>query len=138
MATAKFWFFDCGVVRQLRGGGRVRAPSLEIGHAFEVWVGHELKTWSDYAGGAELCYRRAQSGHEVDFVLGGETAIEVKAARSVNSRHLAGLSAMKEEELLRRFLVVSLEPRRRVVDGIEVLPWREFVDELWSGRLVQG
>lgn len=139
VATAKFWFFDWGVVRHLRGTGKVRAPSPEFGHAFEAWVGHELKTWCDYrGGGASLCYWRSRSGHEVDFVVGDESAVEVKSSANVTDRHLAGIAALKEEGLLKRHIVVCRETRRRVVDGIEILPWRAFMDELWSDRLVRG
>lgn len=138
-ATAKFQFFDWGVVRHLRGTGHVRSPSPEFGHAFESWVGHELKTWCDYRGqGAELCFWRCRAGHEVDFVLGDEVAIEVKASDNVTARHVAGLGALREEALLRRHVVVCQEARRRVVDGVEVLPWREFMDELWDDRMLGG
>lgn len=139
VATAKFWFFDQGVVRHLRGTGKVRAPSPEFGHAFEAWIGHELKTWCDYRGkGASLCFWRSHSGHEVDFVVGDEVAVEVKASANVTDRHLAGIAALKEEGLLKRHVVVCRETRRRVVDGLEILPWRAFMDELWSDRLVRG
>ena len=136
VATAKFWFFDWGVVRQLRGTGRVAMPSPEFGHAFEAWIGHELKTWCDYRGqGAELCYWRSRSGHEVDFIVADEVAIEVKATTNVTARHLAGLQALREEALLKRYLLVCHEQRRRIVDGIEILPWRAFAAELWSNGL---
>lgn len=137
VATSKFWFFDWGVVRRLRGTGRVASPSPEFGHAFEAWIGHELKTWCDYRGkGAELCYWRSRGGHEVDFVVGDEVAVEVKATTNVTERHLAGLMALREEGLLKRYVLVCQETRRRVVDGIEILPWRAFADELWGDRLV--
>lgn len=136
VATAKFWFFDWGVVRKLRGTGRVAHPSPEFGHAFEAWIGHELKTWCDYRGqGAELCYWRSRSGHEVDFVVADEVAVEVKATTNVTARHLTGLQALREEGLLKRYVLVCQERRRRIVDGIEILPWRVFAEELWSEGL---
>lgn len=139
VATPKFWFFDWGVVRHLRGTGRVKAPSPEFGHAFEAWIGHELKTWCDYRGnGAELCFWRSRTGHEVDFVVGDQVAVEVKATTNVTERHVAGLAALREEGLLKRYVVVCQETRRRTADGIEILPWRAFADELWDGRLVRG
>lgn len=139
VATAKFMFFDGGVVRHLRGTGRVRSPSPEFGHAFEGWVGHELKSWCDYRGkGAGLCYWRSRAGHEVDFVVGDEVAVEVKATANVTDRHLTGITALQEEKLLKRHVVVCQETRRRVVSGIEIWPWRAFADELWSDHLVRG
>ncbi len=139
VATSKFCFFDWGVVRHLRGTGRVKSPSPEFGHAFEAWIGHEVKTWCDYRGqGRALSYWRSRGGHEVDFVVGDEVAIEVKAATNVSDRHLAGLVALREEALLKRYVVVCQETRRRVVHGIEILPWRAFAEELWSDRLARG
>lgn len=135
VATAKFYLFDPGVVRCLRGTSGVRAPSPEYGHAFETWVCHELKTWADYHRGVELCHWRTPTGHEVDFVLGGQTAIAVKATANVQDRHVRGLLALAEERLLRRHIVVCLEERLRKAGGIEVMPWQAFVSELWSGRL---
>jgi|JRYL01.1.fsa_nt_gb predicted AAA+ superfamily ATPase len=139
VATAKFQFFDWGVVRHLRGTGRVRMPSPEFGHAFEAWVGHELKTWCDYrGGGAQLAYWRTQRGDEVDYVIGDRVAVEVKATENVTDRHLAGLFALREENLLDRHLLVCREPRRRTVRGVEVVPWPEFMAELWSDRLLRS
>lgn len=139
VATSKFQFFDHGVARQLRGTGRVQPQSPEYGHAFESWIGHELKSWCDYRGkGASLCFWRARSGHEVDFVLADEVAVEAKASANVTDRHLAGLAALKDEGLLKRHVVVCQETRPRVVDGIEILPWREFMAELWGDRLVSA
>lgn len=139
VATPKFQFFDWGVVRQLRGLGRVKSPSPEFGHAFEAWIGHELKTWCDYRGqGADLCFWRSRTGFEVDFIVGGAVAVETKASANITERHLAGLAALKEEALLARYIVVCQEARRRTVDGVEILPWREFADELWSDRLLRA
>lgn len=70
--------------------------------------------------------------------LGDEVAVEVKATANVTDRHLTGITALQEEKLLKRHVVVCQETRRRVVDGIEILPWRAFADELWSDHLVRG
>lgn len=34
---------------------------------------------------------------------------------------------------MKRLLCVSLEPRRRFVGGVAILPWRDFLDALWAG-----
>jgi hypothetical protein len=44
--------------------------------------------------------------------------------------------ALKEEGLLKHYVVVSLEPRRRTVEGIRILPWQAFLAELWDGGYV--
>ena len=72
----------------------------------------------------------------MDFVLADKTAIEVKAKDPVGERDLRGLRALKEEALLESYVVVSLEPRPRTVDGIRILPWKTFLERLWDDRFV--
>lgn len=68
-------------------------------------------------------------------MLDDSVAIEARAKSSVGARDLRGLRALREEHLLRRYIAVSLEDRPRTVDGIEILPWRDFIDRLWDGAL---
>ena len=77
---------------------------------------------------------RSRSKLEVDFVF-ADVAVEVKAARAVGGRHLKGLRALAEEKLLARHILVSMDPYPRVVDGILLLPWEQFLDRLWDGKL---
>ena len=32
------------------------------------------------------------------------------------------------------YVLVSMEPKARQVNGLDILPWREFLDRLWSGE----
>ena len=84
-------------------------------------------------GNGSLAYWRSTSGFEVDFILNDRAAIEVKAKATLGGRDLKGLKALREEELLRDHLVVGLFDRPRIQDGIQVLPWREFLHRLWDG-----
>jgi predicted AAA+ superfamily ATPase len=82
---------------------------------------------------------RTTTNIEVDFVLDNRVAVEVKASSLVATSDLRGLKAIREESKeLSRFIVVSLEPVRRIVDGIEIVPFTEFLGELWSGNLGIG
>ena len=48
---------------------------------------------------------------------------------------LVGLRALKEEHRLRRAVVVCFERQPRTLSGgIEVLPWKQFLDQLWGGE----
>jgi predicted AAA+ superfamily ATPase len=134
IGTAKFYFFDVGVARQLRNQGWIRERSPAFGEAFETYIFHELKSCVDYRGKGEIAYWRSTSNFEVDFILNGRTAIEVKGKEIISRRDLAGLRALQEEELLREYLVVCLENRARIVEGIQILPWRDFLDRLWDGK----
>ena len=133
LVSSKYYFFDVGVVSSLQGR-LVRPATPEFGAAFETYVLHELVCHRDYAGGGTISHWRSASGYEVDFVIDDHTAIEVKAKANVAPRELRSLQALAEEKKLKRFLCVSLEPRRRKVGGITILPYREFLDALWAGE----
>jgi len=77
---------------------------------------------------------RSSSGFEVDFILGDHTAIEIKAKETVSARDLRSLRALAEEKKLKRYVCVSLESRPRRVNDVMVLPWRQFLDALWTGQ----
>ena len=133
LASSKYYFFDAGVAAALQGR-RPHPGTPEFGQAFETWLCHELRSWIDYRSGEDLRYWRSTSGFEVDFILGDHTAIEVKCKANVSPRDLKALRALAEEERLRRYLCVCLEPRRRRVDGVDVLPYAAFLEALWSGQ----
>ena len=95
---------------------------------------HELLSYSDYVSGEPLSYWRSTSGFEVDFILGDHTAIEVKAKENLSTQDLKPLRALAEEKKLKRYLCVSLEPRRRNLENLAILPLREFLESLWSRK----
>lgn len=136
-ATAKFYLFDIGVARHLQDAGPVKPRSPDFGGAFESYVFHELRTYIDYkVPGGSLSYWRSSSGFEVDFILNGEVAIEVKGKTAVGDRDLKSLRALREEGVMKQCVLVCLEPRTRQVDGIEILPFRLFVERLWGNNFV--
>ncbi len=135
ITTSKFYFFDAGVVRTLRHQGEIRERSPAFGEAFETYLFHELRSHLDYSGSGSLHYWRSTSGFEVDFILNDTTAIEVKGKETVGERDLRGLRALREEGLLRDYLMVCCEPRPRTVDGLTILPWKDFLDRLCAGDL---
>jgi predicted AAA+ superfamily ATPase len=131
LTTSKLYFFDGGVARALQGRGQLDEKAADFGEAFEAWLFHELKAWADYRADGDVKYWRTTSGFEVDFILGEAVGVEVKAKRRVDPTDLKGLRALRDETGLKRLVVVSLEARARVIDGIEVLPWRDFLRRLW-------
>jgi predicted AAA+ superfamily ATPase len=95
---------------------------------------HELRSYSDYLSGESLSYWRSKSGFEVDFIIGDHTAIEVKAKANLSSSDLKSLKAIAEEKKLKRYIAVSLEPRSRKIGEILILPYEQFLKELWAGK----
>ncbi len=136
--TAKFYLFDIGVVRTLRRIPPVAPESADFGEFFEHYICMELKAWMDYRRPRGIfSYWRSLAGQEVDFILDGEVAVEVKAARRAQERDAAGLRALKEEGKQRRFILVCRDDRPQTLSGgIEALPWREFLELLWSDGIL--
>ena len=134
--TAKFYFFDTGVVRALRRLPPVSEASADFGEFFEHFVFLELRAWIDYRRPrTPLAYWRSRAGHEVDFVLDERVAIEAKATRRVQPKHLRGLQALAEEGLVERSIVVCREDRPRRERGIEIWPLEFFLAALWQEGL---
>lgn len=115
-------------------GRLFRLNTPEAGQALETYIAHELFCYRDYVSGEAVQHWRSASGFEVDFLLGGHTAIEVKAKRSIGGHDLRSLHAIREERGIRRLLCVTLESRVRKVEGIEILPLTGFLESLWSGE----
>lgn len=138
ITRSKFFLFDIGIIRALAKRGEIEPGSELFGRAFEHFIALELRAALHYLKtNAEIQYWRTRSGFEVDFIVGSELALEVKAVSLVNDRHLKGLRALREEKKLRKYWVVSLDPQRRLVDGIEIVPWKEFLEILWAGELLK-
>lgn len=133
--TAKFYLFDGGVARAIRGLPPLQPKSVDFGEALEHFIFHEMQTYVDTrVPGTELAYWRSTSKFEVDFILGGHTAVEVKATASVSKRDLRGLEALAEEHLMKHLVLVCQEKTARKVGDILVLPWAEFLDRMWGGE----
>ncbi len=135
LSTAKFYFFDCGVVRHLQKRSSVRPGSPEFGELLETFMFHELVTYCDYKGSLALNYWRSKSGFEVDFILNSKTAIEVKASKTIGTHDLKSLKMLKEEGHLKKYILVCMEKESRWVDGIQIFPVDLFLKKLWLGEI---
>lgn len=138
--SPKFYFFDVGIANYLLRRGPVVYKSENFGNAFEHFIYQELYAYSHYSGlDFTISYWRTASQLEVDFILGKhEVALEVKSTDTIQTRHLNGLKAFREEYSVKRAIVVCTEPRARLMDGIMVLPWQNFLQQLWNGEIVHG
>lgn len=137
----KFYLFDVGVAGHIAGRRIASAAGVEFGRALEHFVLMELLAYRSYQEqDFPIRFWRTKSGLECDFVLGrsGSVAIEVKGSDNVQPRDLKGIAAFAEEHEPRLAVVVCNEPApRRTAAGIQVLPWREFLEQLWDGRIVE-
>jgi predicted AAA+ superfamily ATPase len=132
ITKSKFYFFDQGVVNTLQNSGEILPRSPLFGQAFESFVFHELSSFNDYVIQSNLCYWRSEHDDEVDFIIDDSVAIEVKAKDVVSDRDLKGIMRLKDENKLKHYLVVSFEDTPRIVNGVNILPWQDFLKALWQ------
>ena len=134
----KFYLFDVGVAGAVAKRRIVDTRGDLFGRAFEHLVFMELVAHASYSElGYDIHFWRTKGGAEVDFVLAsGEIAIEVKGTSRVDDRDLRSLRLFGETHRPRSSIVVCNESAERVVDGIRIIPWRSFFQELWEGRII--
>jgi predicted AAA+ superfamily ATPase len=134
----KFYFFDNGIVNHLLNRGKIELNSELFGNAFETLILHELLAHSHYSGNEyPISFWRTASQIEVDFILGKhEVAIEVKSSSGITGKHLSGIKAFKEEYTVKKSIIVCNEAMPRILDGIDILPWREFLYRLWANEII--
>ncbi|MFN8234130.1 MAG: DUF4143 domain-containing protein [Actinomycetota bacterium] len=141
--SPKLAIVDTGLMAHLAGLTSARAsrePTV-VGPLLESFVTNELQKQIGWTGGGQLFHYRTHAGREVDLVLeGGDgrvVGIEVKAAATVETRDVAGLSAFREdagERFVRGLLLYT---------GTEVLPFGPGMyampmSALWSDQAPSG
>ena len=133
ISTAKFYFFDIGVAHKLAGIKNIEPNSDLYGQAFEHFIAMELRAYISYKRKhVALSYWCSTHDQEVDFIVGDDIAIEVKTTKTVSSKHLKGLSILKEENICTRYFLVSFDKINRMTDGIEIIYWEDFLNNLWA------
>ncbi len=133
--TAKFYFFDCGVTHFLAGTRALDRNSDIYGKSFEQFIGGEIRAWLSYNRIKQpLCYWRSAHGDEVDFLIGEDVAIEVKASSRVSWRDFKGLDRLAEEGVFKHYLLVSQDPTELRAGARHALPWQSFIAGLWARR----
>jgi predicted AAA+ superfamily ATPase len=139
ISTPKFYFFDTGVVGQLARRGIVEPGTELFGRAFEHFLLMEIWAHAEYSGKHyPVCYWRTSSQIEVDVVLGDhEVGIEIKGTREAKDHHLKGIRAFKDDYVCQHYITVTMDVEaRKTSDGIEILPWRVFLERLWNGKII--
>ena len=134
--TEKFYLFDVGVANYL-ARRRSLLGSAEFGKSFEHYILMELRAYQAYKNpDLPISFWRTSTGQEVDFIVGEkDLAVEIKGAKRVHEGDVQSLLALKDDGPVKKCVVVSLEEEpRRLSGGVDVLPWRQFVERLWSGN----
>ncbi|MBU0501957.1 MAG: DUF4143 domain-containing protein, partial [Candidatus Margulisbacteria bacterium] len=129
----RFYFFDLGVVAALRHelSSNLTAGTPAYGRAFEHWVILEIKRLIDYKGlDWKISFFRTSDGAEVDLLLetGKELwAIEIKSSSEPRASDLRGLKSFLRDHQVAKSFCVCQTPRPYATDGIEFIPWKDFL-----------
>ncbi len=137
----KWYWCDPGVVRVMKRTTAPPAPE-ERGALFEGLVAQLIRAYKDYRFICDEMYYWAPSGRseiEIDFLLirgANLMAVEAKSGATFRDDWCKGLRAVAQLEGLQRRIVVYPDgPVMKTQDGIDVLPFRRFAEELASDAL---
>jgi predicted AAA+ superfamily ATPase len=138
VSIEKFYFFDIGVANALLAKKHIEKGTPDFGKALEHLIFLELHAYLQYTrSDRKLFYWRTNSQIEVDFVIDGTVAIEVKGTGKVTSKDLKGLAALRDDAPIKTALVVCNEStRRESEDNVIIYPAFEFLKDLWSGKII--
>lgn len=133
----KFYYFDVALPNYLLHRHQMQPGGDDFGHAFEHLMIQEIISYLGYHDIENaLSFWHTYTGYEVDAVLGdAKVAIEFKSSTEVQSKHLRGLKAFKEEHHEARLIIVSLDPSPRIFHDVEVMPAVYFLQNLWKGAI---
>ena len=136
--SPKFYYFDVGIPNYLLERTPLKKDTADYGHAFEHLLIQELRAYLGYTHSRKrLSFWRTSTGLEVDCIIGNaDVAIEFKSSTEVRNPQLKGLRAFRDEHPDVKCIVVSRETFPRLVDGIEIWPVRDFLDNLWQGKVI--
>ena len=136
--SPKYYFFDCGVLNAITGElqTELKPKSYRYGKLFETFIVNELIRANDYnESGYRFYYWRTHTGMEVDLILNRNLkdfpkAIEIKSQSSPKESDLKGLISFASENPKASLFCLCQTPRAYSLGPIQVLPWREGIEQL--------
>jgi len=131
----KSYFFDTGVVRALQNRLTDPPTPQETGFLFETWFINELVRSRDYLHKDHEFVFWRERDYEIDVLVVQGTKVVLAIECKSGSAHIkpAAIRCFKERFPNVRLIVASMaDDRRRIVDDVEVFPWKEAI-ELYRG-----
>ena len=137
VSKSKFYFFDIGLVHLLCDVKMLNEHSDFYGRSFEHFIAGEIKAYLSYFRKDDsLQYWQSRYGHEVDFIIGDHTAVEVKSSKRISKSDLKTLKMLAEEQKLKNFFIVSRDETPAKYENIQSLYWEEFLKKLWKHQIL--
>ena len=138
--SPKFYYFDVAIPNHLLHRVPLQQGTDLYGHALEHFVIQELRAFLSYYFGEDKAltyWRTLDNKYEVDAIIGdAEIAIEIKSSDRVTSTDTKGLKAFGEEHPEAKLILLSLEERSRMLNGIEIWPVLQFLERLWHRKIL--
>jgi len=134
----KFYLFDTGIIRAILGRehSQLTAGTYEFGTLFESWVINEVWRINSYHHkNLQTYFYRTDHGAEVDLVIidpdRNKYAIEIKSAVNVAAVDLgSGFESLSAHGTLARRICVTTGLRPYSAQGVDFMPWRNFLEWL--------
>jgi predicted AAA+ superfamily ATPase len=121
-----------GVPNYLSGKLPLAEGSTDLGPSFEHFIINEVRAYLSYhRKNSSISYWRSRKT-EVDLLVGKKLAIEIKFSKTFKPEFTDGLGALREESLIEKYMVIGRFQNSGVYEGIEYLPYQEFLKRLWS------
>lgn len=110
--------------------------SSEIGVSFEHFIINEVRAYLSYNRmDKKISYWRSGK-FEVDLIVGKDVAIEIKFSKQMKSDFYTAMEALKEERIIKKFFIVGRFSSSGQKDGIQYLPYEQFLELLWAGKIL--
>lgn len=129
----KFYLFDLGVVNFLSRIESLPEQSNLFGRAFESFIVQEMMALCSYKRKRRnLHFWRTTTQDEVDLIIGDDFAIEIKSTTRVTAKHCRSLAKIKDDGFCGTRVLISRDPVKRDIDGVEAWPFEAFLEHMWA------
>lgn len=134
----KYYLFDVGVANYLSKQKIGVEKGIGFGKALEHFILMEILAYRSYnEKDFKINFWRTKTGQEVNFILAdGEIAIKVKGTDRLDKSELKSLLSFAKIYLPKRIIAVCNEREKRLYGKVEILPWKIFLKNLWSGNII--
>ncbi len=147
-ATPKLYWFDAGIARAAAGLLHDPTESLWLGRSLETLLYHELRVYNHtHDKHRPIYYYKASGKEEIDFVIETKNrstssppeivCIEVKHAKTWQRKWEKLMRSLANSPKLsvKRMIGVYRGQERYHFQGLDVLPVKDFLTELYLGKI---
>ena len=136
----KFFFFDTGIVRALRGQLRDPIHDYDKGFLLETYLLHELKAWNQiHNWGAKISFWKTYHNSEIDFLVeinGQKIGIELKSSKVWKREFGKYLKKAEARKFIDRAIGVYLGDKNLKADSLDIYTLKNFLKTLEQNALI--